>query len=300
MGYIVAFGDLHLRSKYPEMRIDDYEQEQYRKLKYSFEQIPRNSLVAFPGDVFDSAREPYWLIEMLMTFCNKRKDAHFLFIAGQHDMRYHKLDLYNTPIRLLQAGIQNSTLLGVRGCPIRGFLIYGRAFGADIPKPCEKTKERQILLAHKMMVKEEDLYPGQNAILSQNFMRLYPYNLIISGDNHQRFMEQRNGRLLVNMGSFMRMKTDQKKHIPAICIIDEDNLKPNVIEIPIQSADTVFAKKDIKAKQMTRTIGEDFIRGIKEDERKSLTFLDRLNRKLRKESPDVKEVINQCLQQIGE
>lgn len=102
----------------------------------------------------------------------------------------------------------------------------------------------------------------------------------------------------VNMGSFMRMKTDQKKHKPAICIIYGNHT--NIKEIPISSANEVFAKKESNVKELVQTIGKDFIHGIKEDERKGITFMDRLNRKLRKEDEDVKTVIADCLQQIGE
>jgi hypothetical protein len=296
---VVAFGDLHLRSKAPEMRIDDYLQEQKRKLEYSFVEIPKNSLVAFPGDVFNSSREPYWLIEMFMELLNSRRDLYYLFIPGQHDQRYHNLDLHNTPIGLLQAGVRNSMLANAGGSFIRGFLIYGRHYGAETPKPCENSEKKQILIAHKMLVKDDDLYPGQNAILSNTFMRNYPYDIIISGDNHEQFIERTKNRLLVNMGSFMRMKTDQKKHKPAICIIDND-LETNIVQIPINPANEVFAKKDSNVKKLVQTIGKDFIHGIKEDEHKGITFLDRLNRKLRREDDEVKDVMGHCLQQIGE
>jgi len=295
---IAAFGDIHLRANPPEMRIDDYLGEQEKKLKYTFRRIPENSLVAFPGDIFNSSKEPYWLIEMFMNILNKRKDLHYLFVPGQHDQRFHNLDLHNTPIRLLHAGVKNSTILDVRGSLIRDFLIYGRHYEAPIPKPCENAKNKQILLAHKMLIKDEDLYPGQEAVLAKSFMRIYPYDIIISGDNHMRFTETYKDRILVNMGSFMRMKTDQKKHQPAIAIIDD--LKINFIEIPVKSANEVFAKKESKVKELVQTIGKDFIHGIKEDERKGVTFIDRLNKKLRKEDEDVRNVIADCLQQIGE
>lgn len=295
---IVAFGDMHLRAKAPEMRIDNYIEEQERKLKWCFKRIPENAIVVFPGDVFDSAREPYWLIEMFMTLLNSRSDLHYIFITGQHDQRYHNLDLHNTPIRLLQEGVKNSTLGNVGGSIVRGFSISGIHYGGGSPKPCENDEKRHILVIHKMLVKDEDLYVGQNAILANTFMRNFPYDIIISGDNHERFVERTRKTLLVNLGSFMRMKTDQKKHKPAMCIIDND-LETTFIEIPIRPANEVFAKKQ-KGEKLIQTIGKDFISGIKEDERKSITFTDRLNRRLQSEKEKVRDIINGYLQQVKE
>jgi len=296
---LVAFGDLHLRANPPEMRIDDYIETQERKLRWCFEQIPKNSIVAFPGDIYNSSREPYWIIELFIAILNSRRDLWYLFVPGQHDQRYHQLDLHNTPIKLTQTAIRNSSLLDAEGLLLRGLNFIGRAYGDKIPKPLPESKKTQILVAHKMLVKDEDLYPGQNAILTKTFMRLYPYDLILSGDNHQRFVERTGGRLLVNMGSFMRMKSDQRKHKPAIAIIDIDNeLKLNIVEIPCTPAKEVFASKEVSAKKLVRTIGKDFIYGIKEDEKKGVTFIDRLHKKLKKEDSRVQSVIDNCLQQV--
>lgn len=298
---LASFGDMHLRDKAPEMRVDNYIDTQSRKLKWCFRQIPRNALVFFPGDVFNSSREPYHIIEMFMNLLNSRRDLYYIFIPGQHDMRYHNLDLHNTPIRLLQAGVRNSTLVDAGGSFIRGFLIYGRAYGAKVPKPLKNVEEKQILVAHKMMVESEDLYPGQDAILAKNFMCLYPFDIIISGDNHHRFIVENNrGQMLINMGSFIRMKTDQRQHKPAISIIENNKLE--VIEIPISPYSEVFAKKesDTETKKLVKTIGEDFISGVKEEGKKGVTFLNRLFKKLENEERIVKKVMDKCLLQIGE
>ena len=72
-----------------------------------------------------------------------------------------------------------------------------------------------------------------------------------------------------------------------------------IIEIPISPSKEVFAEKDEKTevKKLVKTIGQDFISGIKEDEKKEVTFIDRLHRKLKKESMEVRTVISDCLRQ---
>lgn len=76
-------------------------------------------------------------------------------------------------------------------------------------------------------------FPGKTA---RDFLAKYGYDLIISGDNHLTFIEEYQGRILVNTGSLVRLSIDQKGRQPVIAKVIPKNgkLEAEWIKVPIE------------------------------------------------------------------
>lgn len=288
---LAAIGDLHLRGTVPENRIDDYLSEQKRKLLYSFNIIPRESVVAFPGDVFNSDEEPYWVIEQFTNILNSRPDLFYLFVAGQHDMHYHSTNLRNTPLKLLVSGVKNSLILNKEPFSIKGSIFYGKSWGGVIPKGILGS----ILIMHKTIIKNNDI-PGLDAIRAKIFLQQHPFSIVISGDNHEMFVEKIGKKRLVNMGSFMRIRKDQKDHAPAIYIFHNGLSYYESIPIKENVFDNEVKSKKVDTK-FIQTVKEDFVKSLKE-ENKELEFVKRLRKNMKEEKEEVKDVIKTHLEKV--
>lgn len=232
---IAAFGDIHLRKKVPQYRTDDFAQTQWEKMMWAMRKSDREgcSINVFPGDVTDLIINPifpYDLTQKYIRLFNAYGQEN-LVVFGQHDMR-HRGGKENTPLWTMEAA--HSVTLLDQHITRDGCNFYGANFGDPIPQP-ENGTEFNMLVAHMMVVEDEQLYPGQDDHTTGNILfRKFPdYNIIITGDNHQTFMHKsRRGNVLVNAGSLMRTTIGQRDHVPCFFIVDTHTMEVEKVTIP--------------------------------------------------------------------
>jgi hypothetical protein len=100
----VCTSDWHITAKTPEYRKDEYSEQQFGKIKWILELCRDKSCVLFnAGDVFDTARQPRWLVNKYMALFNSYCDVAHYACAGQHDQLYHSKDLADTSFGTLIA-----------------------------------------------------------------------------------------------------------------------------------------------------------------------------------------------------
>lgn len=310
---IIACGDIHYRHTIPINRRDDYTVQQSSKwftiLDKANEEAKKNDcIVAFPGDIFNEyGQEPYDVVdEFAITLRTANPRIMFVAVAGQHDQRYHIRDLKNTPIKLLSTTMDNFYLL--RGKPYEilntNVVFHGVSYGFPLKDKIQQDDKLHILLIHKMIVKEDALFPGQNAITARNMIRTHSmYDIIISGDNHQSFTDVTSKGVLMNMGSLMRMKTDQKKHKPSFGIIKVDKEGKwtwEVKKIPVLLSKEVFIDES-KKKIDEQELGDyrSLVEGLGEDSNINYDYISFLKRKLKKSDAEIREFLNDCIKLIG-
>ena len=247
-----SISDLHLMARKPSCRKDDFIETQFRKLEFIFQTAKENGEILFiAGDVFDSPKEPYLLTYRLIKLIKKYKIKVYV-IAGQHDMHFHNPDFVNTPLGIL---ISTGLVTFFGYIKIDGISFCGNTWGKNY------YKKADVLITHEMVIQEDSILEGKTECKRAfHLLREHDYKLILSGDNHQEFIEKNNGKILINAGSVTRTKKDQKQHNPHVYVIDIDKSGVkgiNAFHIPIE--------KDVfKEEEKVKEVSSDIMNGIKD------------------------------------
>lgn len=231
---LLAVGDLHLRSTIPTVRKDDFLAAMDQKLDFIFETAKneRVDVVVFPGDIFDKSNPPHGLVEYAIR---KFKDSGlvFLFVYGQHDLRYHTLDKKNSPLGVLVTALgKNAHVLcedplDLIAQDVRVH-VYGSSWGESIPEVLSSakiTKEKPIgnydvFVLHRPVTVDKLPWTHEFLLPVEELRELCPeVDAFIVGDNHKRFVDVSSTQPIVNMGSVLRQTADQQYHMPGITLL---------------------------------------------------------------------------------
>ena len=186
----ILTGDWHLRDDQPVCRTDVFETAQWRKLDFVSDlQRQHDCPVLHSGDLMHTWKSSPYLLSKTMEHLPKQ----FYSVIGNHDAPQHNLELIN------KSGINVLARAGALT------LLNGCHFGQTPTEESIVIGGRKILLWHVMTYQAKEPYPGCTAPKAAKLLRQYSqYSLIITGDNHQPFVEEHEGRLLVNPGCLTR------------------------------------------------------------------------------------------------
>jgi len=290
---LLCLGDLHLRVKGPRIRVDSYFDTQFRKLKFIFDTFYKKKCdyILQPGDFFDSPDASYYLTNSLLELILKFNIlGRILCVLGQHDMHYRALKVDNTPLGIFQT-------LGLIRILDKDPLIlpkemsfYGCSFSQEIPNIITKNRFN-VLLIHKMIITKK-LWPTQtNFIYARDFLKKYDFDLVVSGDNHNFFIEEYNGKFLINCGSLMRMSVDQTSFEPSIVVFDTDTKEYETIKIPIEPSERVMDITKFMKERESKLELEKFVESLKRRQIEGFSFLDALDEVLKEEKECVRDLI---------
>lgn len=251
MNNLIVCADLHITSKRPLNRIDNY----FETVLCKFEQIIKlcndtESNLIIAGDIFDSSNVGHKVVNSILRILNKMKYAVYV-VAGQHDMVNHKhSDLIGSPLlTLIESG--KCKLLGKD--PIKG--MYGVSFGQEVPEI--KYKKSNILVIHKSITKEDPPFYLEDAISGEDAFDEYSgYGLIIAGDFHSSFVMKMGERILINCGPMMRNKIDYINYAPKVHLIKLD--KKQIVPLRLEFKDSEYVFKIIEAGIEGAFSSEDF------------------------------------------
>lgn len=249
---IGILGDLHLRATKPINRIDNYYENQFNKLKQAFETFKENEcrFILQPGDFFHNyGKDPYNITYDVISFLILYHIPIYL-VFGQHDIKFHNTNLTDIPIQILN---KTDLITKLDNDPIKrnDVYIYGKNWEESWPtKTVRKSSALKILVAHQMVIKNKKLWKDQTDYYRAKDLCREKYDLIVSGDNHQSFSfkSPKNGNRLINCGSLMRMKIDQKEHKPIYSVYDTDTNELDIYYYDISPAEQVFKQKSEEKK----------------------------------------------------
>ncbi len=242
----LLLADTHLTDKQPQQRLDDFPAAQLKKMLWLSELCKKQKVTAVfhAGDLFDGAGASHYLVQQYIDVLKTFPD--FFIAPGQHDLYYHNQNLDYSPLRVLEkAGAVN--VIQDELVDVFGVHVSFCGFGCALP---EFVIDSDAILVTHRMITDEKLWAGQTD--DQNagkLLRLQPYRLILSGDNHKNFMVKRNTKTLVNVGSMMRSDIDQIDHKPKAYILDTNGWEITEYEIPISPAADVFNTEQLAAKK---------------------------------------------------
>lgn len=236
---IANISDLHLKTSNPQNRIDNYKETQLNKLRYILQFCDDNDIKALigAGDIFDHPRMSLGYVGEVINLL-KEYEVKFYAVAGNHDQWYRQQDLDNTPLGLLEAA-NVVTILNDNPIEINNVHLYGCAWESIIPEIKDKSKVN-ILSIHIMVIQNKLWNDQQEYITGGALLKNNPFDLIVSGDNHQSFQEIYRGRKLVNCGSLTRSTVAQGDHKPSFYIYDTDTKELTREYIPIEPFEEIM------------------------------------------------------------
>lgn len=219
---LILTSDWHLRETTPICRTDDFWETQWKKVEFVGKLATQHGCpVLHAGDLFHHWKPSPNLIRM----CIKHLPTQFYTIYGQHDLPQHNWELRE------KSGI--AAVEEARRLIVLDNCHWGQEPNRD--KFSMITNHRGILVWHKMIWQGKKLWPDQVDPSAMVILKKYEtYDLIVTGDNHKAFVEEYNGRLLVNPGSLTRQDADQIDFKPRIYLYYADENRVEPVMVPIQ------------------------------------------------------------------
>jgi len=278
----ILSSDWHIRGDRPICRTDDYMEAQKKKITYVLNLSNEyNCPILVAGDF---GHKPMWGDKLLNWFM----DINFCYspiitVCGQHDLPNHRLDKWEEAgVGVLNKSMNNFEVIN-KPTRIEGAVIFPFHYSDTITqKPKEKALSK-IALVHKMVIKsqKEKLWHDQEAHSAKWYLEKYPcYDLIVTGDNHQSFSVEYEGRWLVNCGSLTRMSANQIDHKPSVFLwYAEDNTVDRVY-LPIGK--DVISREHIEVKGQRDKRVESFVSRLKNHQEIGFNFEENLKEFLHK------------------
>lgn len=290
---LMLTGDWHISLSAPKRRIDDYWEALTGKLIWITETFHEEkcSAIVQPGDFFDSFRANDYLKSFVIDLF---RDTQILTIFGQHDLKYHNVNIANTPLALLETA-KTVRILGKKPYVLpesKEVFFYGASWNEPLPEPTHKPC---ILAAHRMVINKDKLWPGQTSFMWAEELNQLNYDLIVTGDNHQSF---RRGKV-VNCGSLMRARIDQKDHKPCVWIYDTKTKGFKQLFVPIKPADEVFDYEGASTEKETNEKLDLFIENLrKSDKTIDLDFSKNLFQAIKNNEveQEIVDIINEAME----
>jgi len=268
----ILTADWHLRPDTPICRTDEFVDTMIEKVKFvlnlsaQYDHIP----ILIAGDIGNKPHGqmgwPCWLLEWIISLFHNK---HIVVIPGQHDLPNHQLD------RLDESGLGvlmscGSVWKSAENYPCGYFDVHPFPYGIEIEhrdsqkRVDGKGMKRNVAMSHQMVIENKPLWPGQNAPKGHALLKKWPcYDLILTGDNHNPFVVEHKGRLLVNPGSLMRQTAEQIDHRPRVYLWDAETNEVEPVYIPINKNAVTRDHIDPKNEKDKRL--QAFVRHSKQD-----------------------------------
>lgn len=208
MENIIFVGDLHLSSKTPSYRIDDYGVTILNKLESLLNLAIKSkaNTIVFTGDFFESYYEPISYMNKVLEVLAKFRDKNIkiLSLIGNHDLPYNNMEYANsTPLSLLFKSKLVDKLDYVTDDSVE---IFGLHFSeatklTNIVVSPEKTS---ILVMHYAF---NNTVPGES--ISEK--ELSTFDIVVSGHDHmfyEPYLVDKDGPVVLRPGSFTRRTKD--------------------------------------------------------------------------------------------
>lgn len=275
----ILCSDFHLREISPVCRTDDFWKAQWEKIDL-ISQIARinNCPVIHAGDLFHHWKPSPYLLNTTI----QHLPPYFWTVYGQHDLPQHSLELAEKcGINVLDSA---NKLKILPECHWGQFPTNGSQFYPNM--------ETLILVWHTMAYKGTSPYFSESAMTAKAILKKYPqFDLIVTGDNHQTFVEEYKGRLLVNPGSLTRQTADQIDHKPCVFLWDAKTNKVEQVFLPID--ENAVSREHIEKQEKRNERIDAFISSLNTDWESDVSFKTNLEKFYAKNkiNNEVKELI---------
>lgn len=255
---LILSADWHLRESTPICRTDDFWHKQWQKVKFISDlQKEHDCSVIHAGDLFDHWKPSPYLLSVCMAALPKQ----FYTVYGNHDLPQHSMELRDkSGVFTLQ---QAQALKVLDNC-------HWNQDPETVKFPSIEIKDKTILIWH-IFTYQAKTWPGNTAPKAAKLLRKYPeYDLIVTGDNHQAFVEEHQGRLLVNPGSLSRQDSDQIDFRPRVYLYYADTNTVEPVYLPIDPG--VVSREHLEKQEERNDRISAFISKLNTDYESSVSF----------------------------
>ena len=294
----ILTADWHLREDTPVCRTDNYFRAQDKVMQFICDlQQEHNCPVLVAGDIFDKWKASPFLI----SWAIKHFPENMIVVPGQHDLQNHNINLYgNTALNVLEkAGKVKGIGKGFEPVTGDSTMVYGYAWGEEPAALPEKdNSKRNIAVCHIMTWTNKVPFPGCNADSAHALLKkMSGYDLVVTGDNHQPFVVEHKGRMLVNPGSMMQMTADQMSHRPRVYLWYAKDNSVQPVYLP-SFANSISREHIDKVEERDKRI-DAFVSRLKDDFEVGLSFSQNLEEYFSKNKTE-KEVKDLVMKAVEE
>ena len=290
--YLIT-GDWHIRSDTSICRTDNFQEKQSECLnevaflarKYKVDAIIN------VGDTFHRPR-PDHSQELEIMLYEIFKDITIYFIAGNHELLYHRIETMDECSIGVISKYDNWSNKNYIGDDCT---IYLCSFGEVVNIKLYKN-EFNIAVIHRYCAEKQTPFFIKDGITAEDLLKENPdYNLIITGDNHHGFIYlNKEGRFVINPGCLNRQAADMKSYKPRCYIFDTETSHYDKIYLLDNRLDDVTEEHIIKNEERDERITA-FVESLKTNRNISLSFEDNL-KKFMEENDLEKETENILLE----
>jgi len=279
----ILTADWHLRLDTPICRKDNFPETVWKKVDFiSALQKKYQCPIFHAGDLFDKWNPS----AELLSEASKHMPEAFFSVYGNHDTPQHNLELVH------KCGLYNLMINGRASVPQNGH--WNQSLGDG--RTGWIVRGRQLTMQHIMTYQGLEPWPGCTDPKAAKLLRKYSqFDLILTGDNHQAFVEEHKGRLLVNPGSIFRMDADQIDFKPRVYLWHAADNTVTPVYIPIVKESVSREHLDIVKERENRI--DAFISKLNGDWKISMSFEDNLEqfKKVNKVKSKVMTIIYDAL-----
>lgn len=236
---ILVLADIHImltnplawQTSYSDALVETFRWIKRQALKHKV------GMILCAGDVFDKSilRKPSEIVASIMFAIQNLPKM--VGIVGNHDLVGNTMD--NLSRSMIGPVISSGTYAMLDKPTVIGDVsIYGFNYGEEFTGPNKDDDSKyKIAVWHQLISKTDGEFPG--SISAGSVVREYngQYNLIITGDNHQRFQVDGKITTLLNPGSLMRINASQLDYKPCIQIVDTEAHTCTSIAVPFKPED---------------------------------------------------------------
>lgn len=262
----IICSDIHARYDQPKCRIDDFLETQIKKwIWLSGLQKKYGCPILCGGDLFHKSKSPSHLISLLFKYMPDK----IYTVAGNHDLPDHSMLMYpESSIYLLNLTKKLNVVSGRESMP--GFNIHGFAYGKPLKNHKHYGKPKNVALIHRYIYKDKNPHDIKGSKAIQVLKDMSDFDLIVTGDNHQPFIKQYKGRILVNPGSLTRQTSDQIKHKPRIYLWYAETNQIDKIYVPIDK--NAVSRGHLTEIEIRNEKIELFVRKLKKSKKAGIDF----------------------------
>lgn len=284
---LIVTADWHLTERNPVCRVDDFQTAQWNKVEQVlYLQKELRCPVIHAGDLFDHWKPSPFLLSQ--TIHHLPDD--FYTNYGNHDLPEHSLDQKERSGLnvLIEAGKAHRLACGDWGS------LKPESLPEFIPEFLPS-----IGIWHGMVWKgKTPPWPGAEGFSAQELLKQHPeFRLIITGHNHQSFVEELDGRVLINPGSLTRQKADQVNHQPRVYIVEIKGKRVYYEEYLFEVKKEAVSREHIEREQQHEEHMSQYISRLRFTGKK-LSFTDNVETFLNQNTvkKEVEEIILKSIQ----
>lgn len=298
---LIFTSDWHLRTDVPKCRTDNFINTLIGKVEFIRDLSNEHNIpVVIAGDLGERPIRSWTprLIRTTIDLLNGFNNEVYI-IPGQHDLPNHDVQRIGdsglgalisaqvvSPLFFDKLGTIRAEIVSVNKNTIE---LVGFSFNAEIKDidMFENKADRKIAVVHTMVINDKKLWAQQSSYsLATHMLRKYDYDCIVSGDNHNPFVTEYKGKILVNCGSLSRQRSDQIHHKPRVYLYyaETNTVEPVYIPIDPDAVSVKFRNSEVEQDERL----ERYVEALDVDYEVGLKFEDNLrtNLDVNKDVPD--------------